>query len=368
EFLDRGSHRLGVDHVLRHQTFAVGHRQTLLHGTLDAHQAHAELVLGHLPHGADAAVAQVVDIVHGAEAVADLDQGLDHVHDVFAAQHAGAGGAFAAQATVELHAADGREVVAVQGEEQVLEKVFCAFFRRRFAGAHHAVDLDQRVHPGGGGVDAQGVGDERTAVEVVGVDRLELLHTLFLQGLQDFLGHQGVGREQDLAGVLVDDVTRQGIAQDEFGGHLEAAQLSLLHLADVARSDALAGSNDRLALGLDLEVQYLAAQTCGHQFEGVGAALVDEVLVVVVEHPQDCLGAVIQRAEENRGRELGTAVDTHVHEVLGIELNVEPGTAVRNDTGGVQQLAGAVGLALVVVEEHAGGAVQLAYYHTLGTV
>src|SRR5690606_2639144 len=56
------------------------------------------------------------------------------------------------------------------------------------------------------------------------------------------------------------------------------------------------------------------------------------------------------------------------HEVLGIELNVEPGTAVRNDTGGVQQLAGAVGLALVVVEEHAGGAVQLAYYHTLGTV
>src|SRR5690606_35097539 len=165
-----------------------------------------------------------------------------------------------------------------------------------------------------------------------------------------------------------DDVTRQGIAQDELGRHLKADQLGLFHLADVARGDALAGSNDDLVLGLDLEVQYLAAQTRGHQFEGVGAVLVDEVFVVVVEHPQDFLGAVIQRAEENRGGELATAVDTHVHEVLGIELNVEPGTAVGNDAGGVQQLAGAVGLALVVVEEHTGGAVQLAYYHTLGTV
>ena len=52
EFLDRRRNRLGVDHLLRHQTFGLGLRQALLDRTLDADEAHAERVLGHL---ADAA-------------------------------------------------------------------------------------------------------------------------------------------------------------------------------------------------------------------------------------------------------------------------------------------------------------------------
>src|SRR5690606_28016924 len=109
EFLDRGRHRLGVDQVLRHQAFAVGHGQTLLDRAFHTHQAHAKLVLGHLTHRTDAAVAEVVDVVDGAEAVADADQGLDDVDDVFLAQHALAFGVRAAQAAVELHAAHGRQ-------------------------------------------------------------------------------------------------------------------------------------------------------------------------------------------------------------------------------------------------------------------
>jgi hypothetical protein len=43
-----------------------------------------------------------------------------------------------------------------------------------------------------------------------------------------------------------------------------------------------------------------------------------------------------------------------MHDVLGVELDVEPGAAIRNDAGGEQKLAGRMRLALVVVEEHAG--------------
>ena len=82
ELLDRGRHRLGVDHLLRHQRLGLGDRQALLDRALDAHQADAERVLGHLADAAHAAVAQVVDVIDRAVAVADVDQHLEHVEDV----------------------------------------------------------------------------------------------------------------------------------------------------------------------------------------------------------------------------------------------------------------------------------------------
>ncbi len=51
-------------------------RQALLHGALDADEAHAERVLGHFTDRTHAAVAQVVDVVHAAVAVADVDEHL----------------------------------------------------------------------------------------------------------------------------------------------------------------------------------------------------------------------------------------------------------------------------------------------------
>ena len=74
ELLDRGGHRLGVDQFLRGQAFALGERQALLDGALDADQADAEHVLGHFADRTHAAVAQVVDVVDGAATVADLGQ------------------------------------------------------------------------------------------------------------------------------------------------------------------------------------------------------------------------------------------------------------------------------------------------------
>ena len=55
-------------------------------------------------------------------------------------------------------------------------------------------------------------------------------------------------------------------------------------------------------------------------------------------------------------------------DVLGVELDVEPGAAIRNDTGSEQQLARRMGLALVVIEEHAGRTVHLRDDDALGAV
>ena len=57
-----------------------------------------------------------------------------------------------------------------------------------------------------------------------------------------------------------------------------------------------------------------------------------------------------------------------MHDVLGVELDVEPGAAIRDDAGGEQQLAGGMRLALVVIEEHAGRTMHLGDDDALGAV
>ena len=90
--------------------------------------------------------------------------------------------------------------------------------------------------------------------------------------------------------------------------------------------------------------------------------------VLLEEHIED-LGLVhAERAQDDRHRQLAAAVDAREHAVLGIEFEVEPGAAVRNDARGEQQLARGMGLAAVVIEEHARRAVQLADDDALGAV
>jgi hypothetical protein len=72
--------------------------------------------------------------------------------------------------------------------------------------------------------------------------------------------------------------------------------------------------------------------------------------------------------QEHRGVHLAAAVDADVEQVLVVELEVEPRAPVRDDAGRVEQLARRVGLALVVVEEHARRTVELRHDHALGAV
>ena len=81
----------------------------------------------------------------------------------------------AADAAVELHPADGRQVVALLGEEQAVEQRLDGVFGRRLAGTHHPVDRDARARVWSGVSSVRSVCEMYGAlVEVVGVDRLDL--------------------------------------------------------------------------------------------------------------------------------------------------------------------------------------------------
>ena len=390
ELLDGRGDRLGVDQLLRGQAFGFGHRQAFLDRALDADQAHAEHVLGHFADRTHATVAQVVDVIDHAATVADLGQDLDHVQDVGAVAVLGdqalgffvvalaevlavvqdrfAGDFLAADTTVELHAADRGQVVALEGEEQVVEQVLRGVLGRRLARTHHAVDLDQGLELGLGRVDAQGVGQVRATIQIVHPQGAHGIHAGLAEGLQLLVGDFVVGLGQQFAGGGVDHVMGQDAADHVVVRHGQGGNARGFQLLDVARGDALAGFDDDLVAVGQVEVQGLAAQALGDQFELHAFIGVDVEGVDLEELGQHLFVAVTQRTQQDRHRQLAATIDTGEQGILRVELEVQPGAAVRDDAGAVQQLARAVGLATVVVEEHARRTVQLRHDDALGTV
>ncbi len=86
ELAHRGGRGLGVDQILRHHRVDIDRAHALLDGALHAQQADAILVLHQLADRAHPAVAEMVDVVDLALAVAQADQRLDHGEDVLFAQ------------------------------------------------------------------------------------------------------------------------------------------------------------------------------------------------------------------------------------------------------------------------------------------
>ena len=246
ELLDRRDDGLGVDEVVRHRRVDVlvdGH--LFLDRALHADEADAELVLEELADAAHPAVAEVVDVVGLADVPLELEEVLDHDVEVLGREGLLVERRREARADVELEAADAREVVLPRVEEHAREEVLRALVRRRVAGTHALVDLEERLALRLDAVLAEGR-DERLADRLpVREDRLDARGLLALELGGEVLGDLGAGLEQDLARAEVDDV----------GGEEGAAELRRVD----GRLDALALRERFLHLGRQLDVREDAA-------------------------------------------------------------------------------------------------------------
>ena len=114
---------------------------------------------------------------------------------------------------VQLQAADLREVVALGVEEQVVEQRLRRLERRRITRAQAAVDLHDRLFGRLELVGEQRVAEVAADVEAVDEEDLELLDARLAELLELGRGDFLVALEEDLAGLLVDDVVRRDLAR-----------------------------------------------------------------------------------------------------------------------------------------------------------
>ena len=204
---------------------------------------------------------------------------------------------------------------------------------------------------------------------MVDVEQRQLLVALLVERLQQLVGDFLAGFGVDFAGLRVDEIFGEIVAGQFLVRQAQRLQPLFLELARGAHGELLAGlEHDLAAVGIDQVVDgRVAAETDGverHAPAFLGPLVAD----LLVERGQDGL-AVETEGEHQRGHgNFAAAVDAREHDVLGVELDVEPGTAIGNDARGKQQLARGVGLALVVIEEHAGRTVHLRDDDALGAV
>ncbi|PFX05810.1 hypothetical protein CJ468_05276 [Nocardia farcinica] len=182
ELLDRGHDRPDVDQGLRRDGLDVLGGHALTHDALHAREADPDLVLDQLADGAQATVAEVVDVVdldghldaagggHRLVTGVQAHQVLDGGDDVFLRQHR-TGDRLAhvdAELLVDLVAADPRQVVALLLEEQILQQGLRRLLGRRLARTQLAVDVEQRLVLAGGVVLLQGGHHDLGEAEALG--------------------------------------------------------------------------------------------------------------------------------------------------------------------------------------------------------
>ncbi len=388
ELLDCRRNRLGVDQVMGHQVIGLCLAQTLLDRTLDAHKTGAELVLGKFANGTHATVAEVIDIVDLATTVAQFDQNADHREDVVIRQRSGTELVLLADALmetldplrglvvelcrigtpVELHAADGRQVVTLFGVEQPLEQGLDGILGGRLARTHHAVDGNAGSPLIGRIIDAQRLGDVGTAVQIVQVQGLQIGHRGVAKLAEQLFGDLVIGSRDDFASRFVDHVLGQNAAEDELLIDRECLDAGFGQFADVFGGDPLVTRDDHLSVGGDdVELRNLAAQALGHHCE-LDVLCAEMEGIGIVEGRQNLLVVHADGLHQRGHRHLTATVHAEVQVVLRVKLEVQPRAAVGNDARREEKLARTVRLATVMLEKDARGTMKLGNNDPLGTI
>ena len=100
--------------------------QTLLDCPLHPHQPMRNWFSTISPTLTYAPVAQVIDIIDGADSVTNVDQHLEHIDDVFLGQDVGPVGFAAPDAAIEFHSTYRREIVAIGLKNRLLNRFSAA--------------------------------------------------------------------------------------------------------------------------------------------------------------------------------------------------------------------------------------------------
>ncbi len=375
EFTHRSHNRLRIDQVVRHDRVDIDRGHALLDGALHAHQTDAIVVLHQLTDRADAAVAEVVDIVDFALAVLEVEDDLHDADNVLAAQ--GAHAVFSRlivaerhiQAHVHLHTANRGKVVAFAIEEELVEQCVSRFLRRRLARPHDAVDVGQRLETRLVLVRLQRVAQPRATVGAVDVEDFDRLLPLLAKLCNELLSQDVASFTKNLAGFAVDDIAAEELTLESRGWNEKLVRTALNDPLGSERCDLAIRRRHNLAgLRVNKIIAWLLSLPRFRAEAHDPAALVQPVDRTGVEEVDDLVCVIAERIQHRRRRQFALAVDADVQNVLGVKLEVEPGPAIWNDPGREEKLAGRMGLAAIMVEEDARRAVHLGHNHTLGAV
>ena len=344
ELLDRRSDRADVDQALRGDDVQILNGHALADDALHAGEADAELVLEQLAHAAQAAVAQMVNVVHRADAVAEAEQVADR----------------------------GEHVVDDDGlGDQVVDAGLDGLFHilARNAGVNDLLE-DREVHLF---LDAQLLGGKAgVALEVVDVDHAvaehldcgalvrldhDVVDAACRQQARLIAGQDLVRLREHLAGHRADRRLEQLVAGDAAGNVQLLVVLVAADRGNIVAAHVEEHRVHQVGRGLDrgrLARTHLLVDLDEGLVRGVGRVLIqrcDDQRVLAEQLLDLCIGLDADRTDKARDRDLAVLIDADIEHVVGVGLVLEPRAAVRDDRRGEQHF---VRLVIFAAEVNAG--------------
>ena len=321
EGVDDARNGLGVDEVGRREHFVIADVHALADCAAHACQTNGKLVGELLAHGADAAVAEVVDIVDGGLAVNQFDEIFDNLNNIFVRQHTHVHIGRKVELVVDAVATHFTQVVTLFREEKVVDDIACAGIVGGVGIAELTIDIKHGLLFRVGGVFLQGVENNG----IVGCGSLfvvneNALRTAFNNLLDMVLLENGLTLKHHF--VALDRYYFTGIFINK--------------------------------------VFYPALQnTCGkaaakHLFQ---AGLIHLDFFGEIEYLENVfIGFVTNRTQQGRYGQLLLTVDVSIHHIVDVCSKFNPRTLERYDTCGIELRTICVNAR---TEEYAGRAVQL---------
>ena len=126
-----------------HGRFQLHRAHALFNGAFHAQQTQTVLVFNQLAHGSHAPVAQVINIIHFAAAIFQIDDGAHNFNNIVFLQNPHGVRRIQAQTGIQLHTTHGGEVIALFVEKQAFEQSFRGLVCGGLARAHDAVNVRQ---------------------------------------------------------------------------------------------------------------------------------------------------------------------------------------------------------------------------------
>ena len=352
EFLDRGSYRTDIDQALRRYHVEVLDGHALADDALHAGEADADLVLEQLAYAAQTAVAQMVDVVYRADAVAQVEQVAD------GSEHIVNDDGLRDEVDVTVLEYLLKLLTLYAGLDDLLEYGEADLFLDAEFLCGHAAEVIREVvneyHAVAEYLDGSAVsGLYDNVVDAAAGNLGRLLagqHGVSLS--DDLAGHRvGDGLEQLVAGDAARDVELLVVLVAADGGNVVTAHIEEHHVHQ--RGCRLnRGRLARTHLLVDLDEGFLGA---------VRRVLIEgrEEQRVLAEQLLDLrVGLDADSADEGGDRNFAVLIDADIENVVCIGLVLEPCAAVRDNGGGEQDLIGLVKLLAVV---NAGRTDQLRY-------
>ncbi len=270
---------------------------------------------------------------------------------------------------VQLQPAYRRQVVVFRVEKEILEEGRGHFVIGAIAGTQAPVNLQDGLFDRGGLVRHQGIPETGADIDPVDEEQVQFLDAPLLQLGDLVFGEHLVALRQDFAALRVQDVMGHHPAHQVGGQPRDGLHPGPFHLLNQHRGQAFALlDQDIAALGIE-DVGGRGFVRQQFRKEGLldGLALQMHPLGLIEEVKQ-LFRRVPQGFQEDGGGKFAPPVDPHVQDVLGIELEIDPGPPERNQPRRVDDFTAGVNLGPVMINEQAGGAVQLAHHHPLGAI